>query len=118
MTSHEIIASVQEKFGIRPEIRVTKVGRYVNTIAHEILVSEKAISLNGPQCDSSHQETMDAGIVKSSEKDTPRSVRVSNRKKSYHEESHLVKHTSCPYRHTDILHTLSYVERIHGLNLD
>ena len=75
----------------------------INTIAHEIHASEKAINLDGPQCDSSHQETMDAGIVKSNEKVTLRSVRVSNRKKSFHEESHLVKHKTRSiqtYRHS------------------
>ena len=75
----------------------------INTIAHEINRTEKAINLDGPQCVNSPKETMDVEIVKSNEKDTPHSVRVSNRKKSFHEESHLVKHrvrSRQTYRHS------------------
>ena len=75
----------------------------INTIAHGINRSEKAINLDGPQCDNSHKETMDVEIMKSNEKITPHSVRVSNRKNSFHEESHLVKHrvrSRQTYRHS------------------
>ena len=75
----------------------------INTIAHEIHRTEKAINLDGPQCDNSPKETMDVEMLKSNEKDTPRSVRVSNRKNSFHEESHLVKHrvrSRQTYRHS------------------
>ena len=74
----------------------------INTITHEINRTEKAINLDGPQCDNSPKETMDVEIVKSNEKDTPHSVRVSNRKNGFHEESHLVKHrvrSRQTYRH-------------------
>ena len=36
----------------------------INTIAHEINRTEKAINLDGPQCDNSPKETMDVEIVK------------------------------------------------------
>ena len=46
----------------------------INTIAHEIHLTEKAINLDGPQCDNSPKETMDVEIVKINENETPHSV--------------------------------------------
>ena len=67
LTTH-VVTPIEQISGIKRETMSR-----INTIAHEIHLTEKAINLDGPQCDNSHKETMDVEIVKSNEKETPHS---------------------------------------------